>query len=296
MNKLKQWYQKQLRHEWALGFVENGLEGVFSKHPHYLWVKNPYAEECWFADPCILDVTNTTITLFVEEMRYAIHKGRIAKLTIDRATMTITDMKIILEEPTHLSFPNILRKDGKIYVYPENHDSGELNLYEYDEHKEQLVKVKTLCHDPLTDAVMTEYFGKPQIFSTQMPDPNGKMLNVYELNTEGLFVKTQEISFTDKHARMAGQFFIYKDKIYRPAQDCNKVYGGAVVIEEVQKAEDGCRFEYVKTLQSKHHNLRIGMHTLNVYKGLVVIDVHGYKYILGKAINALVKLKKQLIK
>lgn len=291
---IKQSMIKQMRHEWALGFVENGLDGVFSKKPKYVWVKNPYADECWFADPFILDVTETTITLFVEEMRYSVPKGRIAKLTIDRETMTITDMKIILEEPTHLSFPNILRENGKIYVYPENHDSGELNLYEYDEGKEKLIKVKMLCKQPLTDAVMTDVFGKRQIYSTQMPDPNGRALNVYEQNERGEFVFANSISFTDKHARMAGQFFIYKDKIYRPAQDCNIVYGGAVVIEEACQTKDGLIFNDVKTLTSAHPILRKGMHTVNEYKGIVVIDVHGYGCFIGRMINWLVRLKKQV--
>lgn len=296
MNKLEQWYKKQLRHEWAIGFVENGLDGVFSDKPKYMWVKNPYAEECWFADPFILDVTDTTITLLVEEMRYTIPKGRIAKLMIDRGTMTITDMKIILEEPTHLSFPNILRENGKIYVYPENHDSGELNLYEYDEGKEQLVKVRTLCKQPLTDAVMTDVFGKQQIYSTQMPNPNGSVLNIYEANEKGLFIQSQSITFADKHARMAGQFFIYKDKIYRPAQDCNKVYGGAVILDEVSNNGSVVQMKSYKILRSKHPQLTRGMHTFNTYKNVGVVDVHGYYGWLGRLIFNLVMFKKKVMR
>lgn len=296
MNKLEQWYKKQLRHEWAIGFVENGLDGVFSDKPKYMWVKNPYAEECWFADPFILDVTDTTITLLVEEMRYTIPKGRIAKLMIDRGTMTITDMKIILEEPTHLSFPNILRENGKIYVYPENHDSGDLNLYEYDEKKEQLIKVRTLCKQPLTDAVMTDVFGKQQIYSTQMPNPNGSVLNIYEANEKGLFIQSQSITFADKHARMAGQFFIYKDKIYRPAQDCNKVYGGAVILDEVSNNGSVVQMKSYKILRSKHPQLTRGMHTLNTYKNVVVVDVHGYYGWFGRLIFNLVMFKKKVMR
>lgn len=293
MNKLKQWYKKQLRHEWAIGFVEKGLDGVFSNKPNYVWVKNPYAEERWFADPFILDVTDTTISLLVEEMRYAVPKGRIAKLMIDRATMAIVDMKIILEESTHLSFPNIWRKDGKVYVYPENNESGQLNLYEYDEEREQLVKVRTLCTEPLTDAVMTEVFGKQQIYSTQMPDPNGGVLNVYEPNKQGVFVQSQSMSLADKHARMAGQFFAYKGNLYRPAQDCNKVYGGAVIIEEIRQSENALLFKNVKRLTSAHPFLHLGMHTLNEYKGVVVVDVKGSRFVLGRIVDLLVKVKKK---
>ena len=296
MKSIKEIYKKLTRINWEIGFVADGLQGVFSDNPQYIWVKNPYKNECWFADPFILDVTDDYIILLVEEMRYALHKGRIVKLTINRHTMTIEKMDILLEEDTHLSFPNILRDGKDVYVYPENHDCEKLNLYKLEDNALRLEKVQVLVNAPLTDAVMTDIFGEQQIFSTQMPNPNGNELYVYSLDKDLIIYDMQCVHFDDNHARMAGQFFEYEGKIYRPAQDCNTQYGGAVIIDEVEKEGGQYMFKPIRRLTSKHPRLLQGMHTLNEYKGVVVIDVKGYEHVLGDVIYFFMRLKKKLFR
>lgn len=292
--KIKELYKKLIRSSWAIGFVADGLTGVFSDNPQYIWVQDPQKDERWFADPFILDVTEDYIYLLVEEMRYAVHKGRIAKLTINRHTMTIEKMVILLDEDSHLSFPNIWHDGEDVYVYPENYRSGKLNLYKLVDSATRLKKVSVLCDASLTDAVMTNVFGEQLLFSTKMPDPNGKELFVYTLNKQLKVISTDSVRFEDKHARMAGQFFEYEGKVYRPAQDCNETYGGAVIIEEVEKKGGEFIFKPIKRLTSKHPLLRVGMHTLNAYKGIAVIDVRGYEYALGNMIYQCVRLKKMI--
>lgn len=134
------------RKTWRLAFVKGGMDALFSDRPLELdIVTNPY-KDLWFAVPFVLNVTDDRIFLLVEEFCQDLLKGRIAKQTIDRHSMTIEKMDIILECPTHLSFPNILRCDGKVYVYPENCRSRQLDLYEYDLKKENLTVVQTNPH------------------------------------------------------------------------------------------------------------------------------------------------------
>lgn len=293
--RIKDIYKKLTRNSWAIGFVAEGLDGVFSDNPQYIWVKNPYKDQCWFADPFILDVTDDYIFLLVEEFQYSAPKGRIAKLTVNRQTMTIEKMEILLEEATHLSFPNIWRKGNEIFVYPENYRSGKLNLYKLVDDATRLEKVGVLSKEPLTDAVMTDVFGERLLFSTKMPNPNGNELYIFTLDDQQRVTNMDSARFGDNHARMAGQFFEYDGKIYRPAQDCNKIYGGAVIIEEVGKKGEQFVFSPIKQLTSKHPLLRIGMHTLNEYKGVVVVDVKGYEYKFGAIVAKLVKLKKKIL-
>ena len=226
--RIREFYKWLTRISWEIGFVADGLRGVFSDNPRYVWVKNPYKSQCWFADPFILDVTDDTIILLVEEMRHTVHKGRIAQLTINRRNMTIDRMDILLEEDTHLSFPNIWREGDDVFVYPENHDSGRLSLYKLVDNATRLEKVKALVDAPLTDAVMTDIFGERLVFSTKMPNPNGNELYIYTLDKQLKVTNTDCVQFEDAHARMAGQFFGYGGKIYRPGQDCNQTYGGSI--------------------------------------------------------------------
>ena len=120
------------------------------------FVNNPPKDK-WYADPFLFEVTDTSFVVLVEEFRYEHPVGRLAKLVIDRKTMKIVEEKIVLELPTHLSFP-IFYCDGEdVYMYPENSKSGNLNLYKYDKAKEQFVFLTCLVEDPLTDAVMLKW-------------------------------------------------------------------------------------------------------------------------------------------
>ena len=122
---------------WALGFVRDGIKSVMeSDHLEVDWVKMP--EDRWFADPFVLDVTDVEILLLVEDYAYATRKGVISLLHINRATMRIVSRKVLLELPTHLSFPAIFRKNEHVYIYPESARSGKLDMYEYHSETETL--------------------------------------------------------------------------------------------------------------------------------------------------------------
>lgn len=290
--KLRQLYKTLARQEWGLGFVKNGLVGVFSDDPMKIrWVKNPYKDR-WFADPFILEVTEQSIELLVEEFCYNTEKGRIAKLTIDKSSMKIVDMKIILECPTHLSFPNILRIKGNIYVYPESCHSGKLDLYEYDKEKERLIFVKTICNDAIWDSSITDIFGEWLMFTANKGDHD---LDIYEWNEHNdSFVYSMSIHSEQANSRMAGQFFRYDGSIFCPFQNCSKAYGGAVDIKKVERIDGQFRFAEVKKLASPHRTLRTGLHTLNEYKNEVVIDVHGYSHpFIGKCLHSIVRILKR---
>lgn len=284
---------KALRQRWEIGFVQDGIQGVLDYDQLKVnWIKHDFKDR-WFADPFILDMDEHTIRVLVEEYRYQTDKGRIALLAINRHSFKLERMKIILELDTHLSFPAIWRDQNRVFVYPENHDSGALRLYELDFKEEILIEKGILCHQPLTDAIMTELFGRRQIISTCMPDPNGKDLVVYDWDdSKNDFFPSITIHFDKSNARMAGNFFQYEGKIYRPAQDCSTCYGGAVNLQIVEGG-DIRSLRTVKTFTSPHKKLHTGMHTLNEYNGEVAIDVHGYCHpILGNMIQKLIRFVK----
>jgi len=261
--------------KWNIGFIEVSLETILdSKNSVTInWMKHN-EKKSWFADPFILDVTENQIYVLVEELFYPIKRGRISKLTINRQTYQLEKIDVVLELPTHLSFPAILRSNGKIYIYPENSASGRLMLYEYDVSTNKCSPVEVLCEQPLTDAIVTDLFGERMIVSTKLPNPNKNVLGFY---SKGNMVK--EVSFETNVARNAGDWFCLNGKIYRPAQDCTKTYGGAVILQEVL---DGCNgavaFKDVRRFESDNPAYREGFHTFNHYLGLTVVDAKGFRY------------------
>ena len=271
-----------LRQRWEIGFVVGGIDAVMSGKPFDVnWINHNYQDR-WFADPWILEVTDKQIILLAEEFRYSKCVGRVARLTISRRDYRLVDMTIVLEKDTHLSFPAILRKEGHIYVYPENGYSGVFTIYEYLDGK--LVPVHEYGKMPLADAVMTDMFGKTKLYATHLPLPNGKELYVYEYNEkEQVFERSNVLSFNKEVARMAGDFFKYHGTIYRPAQDCITRYGNAIIIQEMNTM--GEVVTDVKRIVSPHYKYKEGCHTLNSYNGITVIDVNGYVHpLLAKSV------------
>lgn len=280
---------------WAIGFVRGGMEAVMeSDHLNVDWVKMP--KDRWFADPFILDVTDDEILLLVEDYAYATKKGFISLLHINKSTLGIVSRKVLLELPTHLSFPAIWRKDGHVYVYPESAQSGKLDMYEYDAVKEKLTFVKTICDDVVWDSYITETFGEPLMFTAAHDD---NVLDIYSWEEKkDRFVPYQQIASDKPNSRMGGALFEYKGQYYYPAQNCEITYGGSLDIKRIELENEMVRVvEIVKHIKSPNNRYPIGLHTLNAYKGIVVIDVKGYRYRkLGELIAKLVKFKKMLLK
>ena len=287
--------------QWNIGFTDHNLDFISSsKKLRIKYLKHNYKNK-WFADPFILNVTEKEIVLLVEEYDRNIRRGRIAKLVINRHNLRLISMRIVLDLESHLSFPVIYRDNNKIYVCPENSESGAYYKYTYDSNSEKLVKPELIIEEPLTDAIKCIISGVPYIFSTKQPNPHGNNLYIYcdEENKDRYKLK-QEILLTDNTARGAGHFMKLNNKVIRPAQDCNKSYVGALVFQEIVKVKDGFRINELKRIYSKSFKYGLGMHTFNTFGDIAVLDELGYKYIiLGRIYNGLrvfVKYVYQILK
>lgn len=270
---------------WSLGFVEEPISDIVNGKPYVIHYVKRMPRDRWFADPFILGYNEQTIQVLVEEFCYKIKRGRIAKLTIDRSNYHLLAYKIILDLPTHLSFPFIERVGEKVFICPENSASGSWSKYEYNLKTNQLEKVQVISQEPLTDAIKTDFFGEELIFSTSLPHQNGSVLSVYDVNG----VKKKDIEFSSNIARNAGGWFELDGKIYRPAQDCNGGYGCAVIIQEVSLVNNAFVLNDIRIVKSTNPKFTTGCHTFNTYKGLTVVDVHGWRRPL---LVKIVKLKK----
>lgn len=295
MKYLKSLFRRLTRTSWHLGIVNGGLPGVFSDHPlDVSWVKSPYKDR-WFADPFILDVTDEKYILLAEEVQYEHPKGRIVRLTIDRKSMAIEKRETLLETDTHLSFPNIYRRDGKIFITPENAQEGKQHAYEYDVTTGTLRFVQTICEDCVWDATITDAFdSRLLMFASHKSDYS---LDIYEWNEEvKRFVPFKSVPSTGKNSRMGGAVFSYGDQFYAPFQNCTRTYGGNLDIKAINYVNDSFEFRTVKQLFSPHPKYKEGLHTLNEYKGVVIIDVIGYNSWVGNFLSRLVAIKNRWTK
>ncbi len=285
---IKELYNKLTDRRWTVGFLRNSIEEVINGTQLKVdWMRHSYKDR-WFADPFILDVDENYIYVLAEEYYMPIKRAYIAKLTIDRSSKELIFTKPVLELNTHLSYPAIIRQGDDVYVYPESGQSGKLILYKYDKASDTLCEYKELLHEDVGDATITNMFGENLLFCTKPPLYNDELLHIYRM-IDGGYVDSGQVEFRDKVARMAGDFFTLNGKIYRPAQDCNKSYGNGLVIQEVKCHEGKWIFKDIHRYYSPNPNYPLGIHTLNQYKGIIVVDSVGYWH--PKIANVLVALK-----
>lgn len=285
---------RELRHNlWNIGFIEEGLSDTLTnKKPKIHWVKKCINDR-WFADPFILDVTDSEIIILAEEFCYNVHRGRIARLVIDRKTYEEKSFEIILELPTHLSFPFIIRKNGKIYLMPENSASGCSTVYEYNDANRKVTPLHHIAEEPFADATIFELDGQSYLCTTMLPDSNSKSIKIYTLDKDDLKVvdRVATVEFPIVCGRNAGEFFSVDGQFYRPAQDCTKCYGHGVILQKMTIKEGKWVFEDVNRFYPNTFKYNQGLHTFNNYKGLIVIDARGFRNpIMGRLLTLLFKL------
>lgn len=261
------------RTRWNIGFIEESIENYIHGDltPHIHWLQHTYKDR-WFADPFILSVDNQYIRVLVEEFYYPIGRGRIAQLKIRKKDYYLVENKTLIEESTHLSFPFIIRTDNTVFIMPENGASGQLKWYRYNTDTEDCIYEKTITHGNYADAVLLQ--DTHTIAATTLPNPNGNELNFYSLQ-HGDAIQSHKVTFEKAIARNAGDWFTIKGKTYRPAQDCSKRYGEAMVIQEVENLEH-LKFKDIRRIEPTSKRYNLGIHTLNSYGDLIVVDGFGY--------------------
>ncbi|WP_288278164.1 hypothetical protein [uncultured Prevotella sp.] len=286
MSILDRIYSKFTDQYWNIGIIDNSLEDVINNIPIKIRMLRHRYKEGWFADPFILDVSDSFIWLLVEELYFKNDRGRISKLTIDKKRFELLKVEPVLELDSHLSFPAIFRENNNIYIYPENAKGLGLAMYEYDPLTNKCEFIKIISKRKLADAIITNVFGEDVIWATEMPTHNGCILNEYSLMKEGDVVLKYQYAFDENVARNAGDWFKLNERVFRPAQDCNMNYGKAVVLQEVIKTTEGFDFKEIRRIESTLWNYTTGCHTFNQFKDVIIIDCHGYKYpILGPIVK-----------
>ena len=115
------------------------------------------------------------------------------------------------------------------------------------------------------------------MFSTRLPDANGKNLGIYQKEKHGIYNLIETYSFDENISRMAGNIFTCNGHLYRPAQVCIKSYGDAVSLQEIIYNDGKFGFKEIRRIYSPSKKYDLGFHTFNVYNGHIVVDGLGFR-------------------
>ena len=267
----------RLQEHWSIALLWGDQLKIPRGVPLQEFVILPDDRRRFYADP-FLFANEGQKWLFVEEFDYQIGKGIISctQLTIGEKTPSPTP---VLVRPYHLSYPFVFQHGDAIYMIPETGSNRTVELYR----ARSFPFDWTLCHIlmdnvELYDATLLRHQDRWWIFGAVAHDGGSSQdeLGVfYSDRLEGPWRphRLNPVKSDCRSARPAGHIITSGDRLLRPAQDCEKRYGSAIVWFEIEElTPDRFRESEVIRWPGNTGPNADGLHTFNCDGELGVID------------------------
>lgn len=229
------------------------------------------------ADP-FLHVHQGKNWLFYEKQNLTDMKGTLWCINLDDARAKPVK---VMEETFHLSYPQVFRYGKYTYMLPETRNAGEVRLYRCVQFPGKWEKVETLLELSAVDTTILQKEDQDGCFfaATYVED----CLEIYACQIEKerfQTIKKDRIyqSEPSKKLRPGGMFFKENGKLYRSAQNCSEYYGQELIINEIERLDEGGFAEH-EHCRLMPENIEIpgvnpiGIHTYNRNEQYEVIDV-----------------------
>lgn len=242
-----------------------------------LWSVLPDDGRRFYADPFPFEHEGRHF-IFVEELEHSLGKGVIS-VAEEQAPGRFSTPRPVLEEPFHLSYPQVFARDGAVWMIPEGGAGGAVVLYRADPFPERWV-----CHAVLVpgreifDATLVEHGGKLWLVGTERDgagDASDTMVVFHADALEGPWQPHRQnpILIDKAAARPGGAFVRQEDRILLPIQDGTERYGGGLGLSELLRLdEEAVAFAPPKPIETKGYWPYPRIHTLNRAGRLEVID------------------------
>jgi asparagine synthase (glutamine-hydrolysing) len=233
----------------------------------FRWIESP-PDRHW-ADPVLCELKGET-WLFFEEIVDPSRVGHICcgRLTPDGA---LIDVRPVLQQPHHLSFPQIIVADGEVFMLPESAQGGGVDLYRATRFPDEWALEKRLLDFRCVDSSIFQSAGSwwmttsPQVVPGHAPITwllrSDRITGPWEFHPGGI------VAGDVRSARGAGSVFADDGLLIRPSQDCSVSYGHALILNEILSLGGGpyrertiCRVDpgWLPQLEGVHSYSRAG--------------------------------------
>ncbi len=265
-------------------FYQWSIKVNFSKtHSHQFsdFINLIPPKDRFWADPFIIK-KNGKYFIFIEEMLYSKDFGHISVVELNEDGEFKKPVTVI-EKNYHLSYPFLFEFENEIYLIQSSTDKlhSFVELFKCIEFPYKWVSYKKILENiPLVDATIFYKDEKWWLFAceanTDGTSKSEKLLLYYSDNPlhEQWIAHPQNPIVSDiRKARPAGKIFKQGEKLIRPAQNCQEIYGQGFSFNEIIKLNEN---EYVEnqldSFEPTWDKNVIGMHTFNYDVDCTVID------------------------
>jgi len=237
----------------------------------------PPPDRFW-ADPFIW-VYENIYYVFIEEVLYSTHLGRIVCLILDEE-MNILSNQVVLEKPYHLSYPFLFEHEGQLYMIPETGKNNGIELYRCTHFPDQWEFSKTLISNVYAvDATLLKTEDMWWLFANIKEEGGSSWdtLHLYyadhPLSDQWTPHPLNPIVKDIHSARPAGRIFLHSGNLIRPSQDCSARYGYAINFNRIVTLTETDYAEICEqTFKPPDKSRVLATHTYNDVAGLTVID------------------------
>ncbi len=262
--------------QWNVGIVQAPIHRFLDPgfRPRVRWLR-PMPLGRFLADPFAV-ARHGRITLLVEEYHDARRRGRIS--AVDGDGILFGAPSPAIEGPFHMSYPYLLEHGGEIYCIPETHETGEVVLYRAERFPDRWVRVCALLEGfPAVDATVFPHEGRWWLLCAEEDRGAESRLFAWhapELSGPWTPHAANPLKTDVRSARPAGTPFVHGGRLYRPAQDGSRTYGGAVALNRVLRltATDFAEEVVAVITPERGGPFPDGLHSLSAAGEFTVVD------------------------
>ncbi|MHA6643853.1 glucosamine inositolphosphorylceramide transferase family protein [Mesorhizobium sp. A623] len=240
------------------------------------WARIADRGDRFYADPFAFEWQGKPY-IFVEDYPHATKKAVISVAEFDAGGVAQTPDPV-LEEPFHLSYPQVFHWEGEVWMLPEGSAGGGLTLYRAAEFPRRWEAHSTLLEGEISDATLLEHQGRWWLFATQR-DGHGSTsdtLVVFQApKPVGPWTphRLNPILIDRRTARPGGAFIRTDGKLLLPVQDGTLGYGGGLgLVELLELNDENVRLSAPAAISETGDWPYPQIHTLNRAGRLEVID------------------------
>ena len=262
------------KREYIVAVREDAQPGIASLNKEFKIIKNRL--NSWAADPFPFEYKGE-LYIFAELYQYSNRKGSIGYTK--KTKNGFSPWKIIISEPYHLSFPNTFERNGRIYMCPEAHESGQLYLYQCVDFPDKWVKCAPIAKGDFNDTI---FYSKSEMLYalTYHFQKQDHRYGIYQLTDNTLIPMSSVCSLSDDYCRPAGNIFydLCEKKEVLVSQIGVPKYGSGILLKEFSVdwplyREQVLAKKYPQDIKCDMKKEYEGIHTFNVSEHYAVIDL-----------------------
>lgn len=277
------WVRRQVEgvllvEDWRVGVVRAPLHAFLRPdfRPRVHWLANG-RRNTFRADPFVVSLGGTARKLLLEEFDYIADRGVIVEMDLDGSGAVTSWPRTAIDDGMHKSYPFLLEHEDQVYCVPESWQRRGIFLHAFDRGELRWRPGVPIIKDfPAVDPTVLRHDGLWWLWCTNGDDePDSKLFLWFAADLWGPWRPHpgNPVKVDVRSSRPAGRPFLHEGRLYRPAQDCSRTYGGGITINRVTRLSP-TEFSEEPSVRIEPWDRRYprGIHTLVGDGSLTVLD------------------------